>query len=506
MASTRLVSLIARLRLRRRPRRAATAAALPPPSTSNSSSSSIWRRDYDYDEELVEICITSSASPPPPRLRDFLRYDGDGMARRSASAARPPPLHLHGLDLLLLDDDGMARPSASSATSPPPRLHEFEFAGARRLARVPRATSSISSMPPSRRWYSSSSGIPPPPATSSPTGIPPPPAGSSPPATSSPAVASPPATSSPAATSPLSTSDLQPLPDTDGRYRYKDRGSLYSWYNPIDFVKKYPVVEFSYVPGAPTRRFDKYVLQCWFKSTARDLLKTIEDHHIAGLEFIDITLDNLCVCCNLSSSEFHAKFKLGCQTRNATDEGMVKNYQQAAEVFTELISASVDDPDVWALLLEDVEHWLYLLKDPDLSEVYLLVNHPCLLRIETYSQFYLTCYDQLMRAPRHVTDRIFSVLPYKIGDPTGDWKRRAILHPLLRDHLLNRGNYGNEGYEQGRYRRNVPSHKTVELGPYSARDVDKILHQHFPMTPVVLVRVMWQYQLTDDLGLHNLFN
>uniref|UniRef100_A0A0E0JVG3 Uncharacterized protein n=1 Tax=Oryza punctata TaxID=4537 RepID=A0A0E0JVG3_ORYPU len=307
--------------------------------------------------------------------------------------------------------------------------------------------------------------------------------------------------------SPLlpSTHALEPIFDSEDRYR--DSSSLYSCYNPLDFVKKYPVVQFVQLKDATTTKFDKYVLLGWFQSAARDLLKFITEHHRVDLELNAITLDKLVVCCNISASEFLPKFKVRCKIQKATDEGKMRNYQQAANVFKQLIDSSIDDPYLWALLSEDAKDWLHKLDNPKLSEAYLLVNHTCLLPIQLYSHFYLACYDQLMRAPKHFSEDIFSHLPYKSGDAKGYWQFRAFEHPLLRDHLLCRGaNYGHADSEQGRYRRNVPSHKTEMLGPYSPEQVDRILHLHFEMTAVDLHEAMWRRKLTDELGLEKFFN
>ncbi|XP_052141739.1 uncharacterized protein LOC127761482 [Oryza glaberrima] len=305
---------------------------------------------------------------------------------------------------------------------------------------------------------------------------------------------------------PPSTHALQHISDDEDRCRYRDSNSLHSCYNPLDFVKKYPVVQFVQLKCATTAKFDRYVLKGWFQYAARDLLKSIGEHHLADLELNAITLDTLVVSCNMNAAEFLPKFKVRCETQKATDEGKMKNYQQAADVFKKLIDASVDDPDLWALLSEDAKHWLQNLDNPNLSEVYLLVNHTCFLPVQLYSHFYLACYDQLMRVPRHYAQAIFSQLPYRIGDPKGDWKTRAMQHPLLREHLLIQGaNYGNEDSEQGRYRRNVPSHKTKLLGPYSPEEVDRILHLHFEKTNVDLMRTMWRRGLTYGLGLEKFF-
>lgn len=132
--------------------------------------------------------------------------------------------------------------------------------------------------------------------------------------------------------------------------------------------------------------------------------------------------------------------------------------------------------------------------------VYILVNHPSMLRREMQSPFYLACYDLLMSVDKRIANRAFRKLPYK------NWQSRALQHPLLKDHLINRrSSYGRDKYHQARYHRNVASHKTSWKSKYKAEEVDEIIHHHFPMILTRLMKVLSKMKLLIRLTLHNFF-
>uniref|UniRef100_A0A0E0G119 Uncharacterized protein n=1 Tax=Oryza nivara TaxID=4536 RepID=A0A0E0G119_ORYNI len=305
-----------------------------------------------------------------------------------------------------------------------------------------------------------------------------------------------------------STSSTNSQSPPEPRDSCRDDRSLDIWYTAKEFVKKYPVVLFAQ-PTDTHSQFHRWVYQEWFKPTVRSLLKCVSDHHASNLEFQEITTENVKIFCNADAPQFIPRIKIYCETRKATYEGRKQNFVQTGELITELIKSSVDNPtEVLDLLSEDIKDKLSMLKNPDLSHdadprqcgVYILVNHPSMLRREMQSPFYLACYDLLMSVDKRIANRAFRKLPYK------NWQSRALQHPLLKDHLINRrSSYGRDKYHQARYHRNVASHKTSWKSKYKAEEVDEIIHHHFPMILTRLMKVLSKMKLLIRLTLHNFF-
>ncbi|EEE56292.1 hypothetical protein OsJ_05361 [Oryza sativa Japonica Group] len=262
---------------------------------------------------------------------------------------------------------------------------------------------------------------------------------------------------------------------------------------------KHPAVEFHHPIDAPDSMFDRVILTEWAKPAMRGVLETISSHHSANLELTEFSLKDLKIFCNYQTPEFKPRFKLVCGTRNATCEGMRMNYIQAGQIFKEIVNASLGTPSSWDILIEDFQDLLQMLENPILEEAYLMRNHPALLALKLHSQFFMACYETLMRASLQSVFEVFKMLPYGMNDSSGHWKVRLEQHPYLWWMLHSQfTSYGDRNSEQCRYRRNYSCHKIHHLTKrterfkwYSANDVDMLLYQYLPMSLPGLMRAMW---------------
>uniref|UniRef100_I1NX81 Uncharacterized protein n=1 Tax=Oryza glaberrima TaxID=4538 RepID=I1NX81_ORYGL len=285
----------------------------------------------------------------------------------------------------------------------------------------------------------------------------------------------------------------------DPTVQYRDKHSLETCYEPLFFFRKHPAVEFHHPIDAPDSMFDRVILTEWAKPAMRGVLETISSHHSANLELTEFSLKDLKIFCNYQTPEFKPRFKLVCGTRNATFEGVRMNYIQAGQIFKEIVNASLGTPSSWDILIEDFQDLLQMLENPILEEAYLMRNHPALLALKLHSQFFMACYETLMRASLQSVFEVFKMLPYGMNDSSGHWKVRLEQHPYLWWMLHSQfTSYGDRNSEQCRYRRNYSCHKIHHLTKrterfkwYSANDVDMLLYQYLPMSLPGLMRAMW---------------